>query len=980
MQRKASIHVAVRLCSLFAIVDGFFQSQDGASLRTHFLSLLEQEMPSSFPATGETGLPHLPHQSWSLSTRSATIRRNDTHGVEHAVSKAKETSESAIPSGRKQMYFRPVSATLQCVMSLTIISLLVYTALSISRNSDELSATFSPSIPTQMLTIAARVSGFAPMLCMLFVACRMYILATTEGLGEPPSWVKTCMWTAVSGMALQLVVVLVLPALTKKQAEEDAAYDMTEGKQAQWSPRRLVHDDTQPPTEEQVTEDIEGGAKLAIADATGEQNDVHPNLNDVELRKDKSQLQVPFWLTQAFSMVLIYGGITGVIVGIFTFPAQSTKVSAAVLCTIYLSILYFSVSFILWFFRACADSSSPITNAALAMSTVARKAPMFSVLFLASRMRALQLDPPNGMPPFWMQCCFYGIVICIYLETIIACFIGCIGEKTKGYYGVYIFRTHRKCMTLLYHTCALASYALIFPVVKGVYEMEDQQTGEQAPLSTTLLCVLMLEAMYFFVTFAQTAIMFVEELEGVDYTVIRDATISAGISLNLAPLLCILFVSTRMRALQITQQKGDPQGWAQDCMFISVMAVGVQSICCLLMPIFIGAACKFDEDGNPDYDLEPMIGAYAVSIVKYVALLALHGSVMAVCIAVYIMTPDTAHKGGAFLDNRKALWESCLVVLLVFSIALLFSSAKVVGMAIKFAIESADQELIGVDIEIKKVALNLFKGYVHVQRMRVCQPPEEIVWTRDKDGKLHGEKTGITCEWVEDYIAKADLILIKINLWRLFTTMGREFEVQNLSIEGIHFNIEKPNTDMKAENANVQYIINHLDSLGLIPPKEDPKTPRSDDASPRSDASPRPAKEEPTKEQPKVEAPTKDDNAKKEEQSDKPSIHIGKIVLGDIGAGVCIRGVKIVGQIKFHPHLPVIHFDDVTEEVFHGKEDLEPKEMVALIIQKVAKKVFHRVVKDVPHELAQAVKGAAQHAVQDMKSSVSNAMKKVPCQ
>merc|ERR1719327_2140801 len=176
---------------------------------------------------------------------------------------------------------------------------------------------------------------------------------------------------------------------------------------------------------------------------------------------------------------------------------------------------------------------------------------------------------------------------------------------------------------------------------------------------------------------------------------LRDTTVAAGISLGLAPLLSILFVATRMRALQITQQLGDPPGWAQDCMIVAVFATCVQSVCCLVMPIFIGEACKVDDDGNPDYDLEPMIGAYAVAVVKYVALIALHGSVVTVCVAVFKMTPETVHSGDRFITSTKALFEGLAVTMVVFFIALLFSSAKVVGMAIKIAIESADQALLG---------------------------------------------------------------------------------------------------------------------------------------------------------------------------------------------------------------------------------------------------------------------------------------------
>merc|ERR1719171_924310 len=124
-----------------------------------------------------------------------------------------------------------------------------------------------------------------------------------------------------------------------------------------------------------------------------------------------------------------------------TFPTQTTKMSVAVFCTVLLSGLYFSGCLLLWVARGVAEPEASITNAALAMSSVVRKAPMFAVLFLASRMRALQLDPPYGMPPFWMQCCFFGIAVTLYLETIVAAIVGATGNFKKAYYGVYIFKS-----------------------------------------------------------------------------------------------------------------------------------------------------------------------------------------------------------------------------------------------------------------------------------------------------------------------------------------------------------------------------------------------------------------------------------------------------------------------------------------------------------------------------------------------------------
>jgi len=809
----------------------------------------------------------------------------------------------------------------------------------------------------------------------------MYVLATTEGLGEPPAWVKSCMWTAVSGVLIQLIIVMALPMYTKKQAEADAAYDMTEGKKKAWDAAHADIDDTQPPSDWQIIEDIEGGAVLGVTDATGEQNDVHPDLNRLELKKDSMHLQTPFWLLQIFSMFCIYGGITGVIVGILTFPAGTTKISAAVLCAIALSALYFGVTFVLWIARSISEEDSPLTSAALCMTTTTRKAPMFAVLFLASRMRALQLDPPYGIPPYWMQCCFYGITAFVYLESLVALYVGGTGDKAKGYYGVYLFRCGSKFAHLCHHGCALVTYGLLIPVVHGVYQMKDA-TGVPAALSTTMECVLYFEAAYFGVVLVQDLTMFVEEFEEIELTMLRDTAISAGISLGLAPLLCILFVATRMRALQITQQLGDPPGWAQDCMVVAVFATCTQALCCLLMPIFIGSACKVDEDGNPDYDLNPMVGAYAVAMVKYVALMFLHGSVIAVCYSVFSMTPETANSSGRFLTSAKALTEMFAGVLVVFCIALLFSSAKVIGMAIKMVIEAADQELIGVDITIKKVALNLFKGFVHVSRLVVHQPEFEVTWTRQKDGKLVGTPSERKCVWKEDYIAKVDLVLIKVNLWRILSTMGKEFELENLSVKGIHFNVEKPDTNMKAENANIQYIINHLDALGLIPPPDKPET--LDEKKKKVDERYEELAKVDAEAKAKAEAEANTEveaiaEDKKPVDGDAPLVIIHKIALGDIGAGVCIRNVKFFGEISFHPSIGLVEFDDVQQQIFGGKEDLKPAEMVACIIQAIARHVFDGVMVELPHQIAKAASDAAQHSVDAMKTSVDKVLKKIPC-
>jgi hypothetical protein len=708
---------------------------------------------------------------------------------------------------------------------------------------------------------------------------------------------------------------------------------------------------------------------IEVVDATGDCNDVHPVFHKVQFADSEatgagadaeasSTLKAVFWTIQTISIALIYGGIGGVVVGIATFPAQSTKISPAVMCTVFLSVLYFGICILLWFARSTPGSEneegqrSALTDAALSMTNTTRKAPMFAVLFLASRMRALNLDPPYGMPPFWMQCCFFGITALLYVETAVAAIIGFTGQSEKAYYGFYMFRTS-KSMTYAVNFISMITYGMLFPIIFGVIQM-TYPDGTQAPLSTTLFCVILLEGVYFTIMTWQSITFVLEaswqfatkEEAKAGFEINRQASLGAGISMTLAPILCILFVATRMRALQITQQQGAPPGWAQDCMMIAVFACCTQALCCLLLPIFLST--QVDEDGNPDYANTPMVAAYALAVLKYVMLAALHGSVITVCVSVYVMTPETANNGGRLIQDRKSVYKMIATTLCIFFIALLFSSAKVIGMAIKMAIEACDDTLLGVQITVKAVALNLFQGYVKIHDLVVHQPEDMIEWTRNKEGKIqkfcpmeNGEP--VRCVWKDDYIAKIHMVLFKMDVSRTIFSLGKEFDIQNLSLNGVYANVEKPTIKPDKMDANVQYIICHMENIGLIPPPEQPGAKKEE-----------PKKEEPKKEEPKKKEEKKEEPKKAEPAPDIPKVILGKIALGDIGARVKVSSIP-----AFAPHIPAIEINNVQHDVFNDKEDLPPGQMVGCIIGYMAKHIVKVVTQELPHAVANAAKAKA---------------------
>merc|ERR1719453_72386 len=72
---------------------------------------------------------------------------------------------------------------------------------------------------------------------------------------------------------------------------------------------------------------------------------------------------------------------------------------------------------------------------------------------------------------------------------------------------------------------------------------------------------------------------------------------AAKSTLGFAPMLAILFVTTRMYALLITDKKGAPQAWVQDGFFMCTWSLFISFFMCLITGLCVGKV-EQDEDGN----------------------------------------------------------------------------------------------------------------------------------------------------------------------------------------------------------------------------------------------------------------------------------------------------------------------------------------------------------------------------------------------
>merc|ERR1719191_2058264 len=113
------------------------------------------------------------------------------------------------------------------------------------------------------------------------------------------------------------------------------------------------------------------------------------------------------------------------------------------------------------------------------------------------------------------------------------------------------------------------------------------------------------------------------------------------------PMLAILFVGTRMRALQMTNNKGAPQGWAQDGMYLATWSIFVQFFMVVIAGVATGEKVKTDADGNATWHPTNIYLWYGVQVVRWFAVLALWGGAITVIVSLFTITPETANGRGA---------------------------------------------------------------------------------------------------------------------------------------------------------------------------------------------------------------------------------------------------------------------------------------------------------------------------------------------
>merc|ERR1719359_1079031 len=183
----------------------------------------------------------------------------------------------------------------------------------------------------------------------------------------------------------------------------------------------------------------------------------------------------------------------------------------------------------------------------------------------------------------------------------------------------------------------------------------EHPKGEQytPPISVTMQCVINLTVQFFIVYTLIWVAVTVKEFTGWEWHFITNSMENAKGTIVFCPMLSILFVATRMRAMQLTKWKGAPQGWAQDGMYMATWAILLQFLMVLLIPVCTlvmeGKATHpdLDEDGNVKWQPSGKFALIAVQIIRWLGFILLYVGTISVMVGAYTMTPETANGRGS---------------------------------------------------------------------------------------------------------------------------------------------------------------------------------------------------------------------------------------------------------------------------------------------------------------------------------------------
>merc|ERR550514_1353764 len=370
-------------------------------------------------------------------------------------------------------------------------------------------------------------------------------------------------------------------------------------------------------------------------------------------------------------LVSLYAGIIVIMFGCLTMEAPrdlwdgaTPPAGAALQSAMILAVVFFLVYLAMAVMRGFELLPQGTTRTVLKLQGLLKTArgsvnlaPMIGILFIAARMRALQVNPADCDLQDWARPACYFCVGALSVQVAMVIIFplidrGCEVEQGPTQ-GEVIFRFSMPKLQIvgnvIHYVSLFFVYAGVCSVAASVYVIKHPE-GKTRPVSPAMRCVLDLTTLYFI---AYTSLcIFQTLLQFNNKTIFKNlvAIFDAGTqTVMFAPMLAILFVAARIRALQLTLTvEGEsppgagPQPWAQAGMYLATCSLIVQFILSIAIPLVLRSTGEsMDALSNPSKSSPIMkVVGIVLPAVHYTCKFSMYGGAAAVVLAIFVMKPQ----------------------------------------------------------------------------------------------------------------------------------------------------------------------------------------------------------------------------------------------------------------------------------------------------------------------------------------------------
>jgi hypothetical protein len=230
-----------------------------------------------------------------------------------------------------------------------------------------------------------------------------------------------------------------------------------------------------------------------------------------------------------------------------------------------------------------------------------------------------------------MYCCTYATLAQVILVLVLALFTGESGVTTDEDGNLDMTKMHSGgvvsiVLSVIRYLVMAGLYGGFATICCGIFLMEgpkDIWGLATPPVSPAVACTINMTIQFFIVYLLVALSKTVVDLNGPSLflTKLEGLLKMAKFTVNFVPMLSVLFIGARLRALQMDPKGGNPQWWAQYCMYLCTYSVLVQTVLVIIMPFCMKCECKQgSSEGDVIFVMESPATGVAMTCVRYLAL------------------------------------------------------------------------------------------------------------------------------------------------------------------------------------------------------------------------------------------------------------------------------------------------------------------------------------------------------------------------